>query len=307
MTGKVLILGGNGRFGRHTAEAFWNAGWSVSLFARGDDLMAAARGKDVIVHGWNPAYPDWAAQVPRQTQEVICAARASGATVILAGNVYVYGEDAPEAFGPHLEHAARNPLGRIRVEMERQLRGAGIPLIVLRAGDFLDTEASGNWLDRIMAKSLHKSVLTYPGDPDIPHAWAFLPDMARAVVMLAERRTALPRTSDIAFPGYTLTGRELANLCGQALGRDVRVKPMAWWPLQLARPILPLAASLLEMRYLWNKPHHLARGSFDHVATDFTPTPVKEAIARAISPLVAGTDRPRPADAVPDRSRPQTA
>ncbi|SNT34623.1 hypothetical protein [Antarctobacter heliothermus] len=59
MVGTVLILGGNGRFGRNAAEAFWNAGWRIRLFDRAeDDLAQAAQGADVIVNGWNPAYPD---------------------------------------------------------------------------------------------------------------------------------------------------------------------------------------------------------------------------------------------------------
>lgn len=304
MHGKVLILGGNGRFGRSVSEAFWNRGWRVTQFARGGDLVAAAQGMDVIVHGWNPKYPDWAAQVPGQTQQVIAAARASGATVILAGNVYVYGADAPEDFGPHLPQAATNPMGRVRIAMEQALREAGIPLIVLRAGDYLDTEASVNWFDAIMAKGVAKGALTYPGNPDIPHAWAWLPDMARAVVALAERRRDLPRVSDIAFPGYTLTGRELAALCAEAAGHPVRVKRMAWWPLMLARPVLRIAKPLLEMRYLWEKPHHLARDSFDAVLPEFTPTPAAEAVARALAPLLAKPRRPTPAGAGPCPAQP---
>ena len=51
MTGTVLILGSNGRFGRHAAEAFWNNAWTIRTFDRAlDDLGEAARGADVIVN-----------------------------------------------------------------------------------------------------------------------------------------------------------------------------------------------------------------------------------------------------------------
>ncbi|WP_305970161.1 MULTISPECIES: epimerase [unclassified Mameliella] len=295
MTGNVLILGGSGRFGRHAAEAFWNAGWRVTLFDRGqDDLAQAARGVDIIVNGWNPAYTDWATQVPGLTEQVIAAARASGATVIVPGNVYVFGKDAPEAFDPGVPHAARNPLGRVRIEMEQTYRDAGIPVILLRAGDFLDTAASGNWFDLQMAPSLKKGVLTYPGDPAVPHAWAFLPDMARAAVALAERREMLPRFAEVNFPGYTLTGQDMAGLIGGTLKRQVRVKRMAWWPVRLAALVWPLGAKLVEMRYLWDKPHHLTKDSFDALLPDFRSTPVDDALAAAVAPVLkAGSDRPR--------------
>lgn len=295
MSETVLILGGTGRFGRNAAEAFWNAGWHVRLFDRAkDDLSQAAQGADVIVNGWNPAYTDWADQVPRLTQQVIAAARGAGATVIVPGNVYVFGKDAPQNFGPQTPHGATNPLGQIRIKMEAAYRASDVPVILLRAGDFLDTAASGNWFDLQMAPTLAKGVLTYPGNPDVPHAWAYLPDMARAAVELAEQRADLPRYAEIAFPGYTLTGHEMAALCGQALAREVRVKRMAWWPLRLASPFWALGAKLLEMRYLWDKPHHLSRDGFDALLPDFAETDAQEALATALAPVLrAKSDRPK--------------
>jgi nucleoside-diphosphate-sugar epimerase len=305
--GRVLILGGSGRFGRNAAEAFWNASWRVTLFDRKtDDLTRAAQGVDVIVHGWNPVYTDWALDVPELTHQVIKAAQASGATVIIPGNVYVYGHDAPEEFGPHVPHKANNPLGQIRREMERAFREAKVPVILLRAGDFLDTEASGNWFDKILAPSLRKGVLTYPGAFDAPHAWAYLPDLCRAMVALAERREMLPQFSDIAFPGYTLTARDLIGLCEQVLDQKLRLKRMSWAPIHIARPFWPLAKHLLEMRYLWDKPHHLSADSFDALLPDFRPTDPVEALTRAITPVLnQGPDQPKPTGAAPHS--PQTA
>ncbi|SMX33020.1 hypothetical protein MAA8898_00378 [Maliponia aquimaris] len=299
MTGTALILGGHGRFGRNAAAAFRDAGWQVRLHDRaGGNLADAAMGADIIVNGWNPPYPDWAAQVPGQTAQVIAAARASGATVIVPGNVYVFGADAPEGFGPDIPQRAANPLGRIRIAMERSYRDAGVRVILLRAGDFLDTEASGNWFDLQIAPSLKKGILTYPGDPAVPHAWAWLPDMARAAVALAERRHSLPPYAEINFPGYTLTGTELAALCGRVLGCEVRVRRMAWWPLHLARPFWRVARSLLEMRYLWSKPHRLTRASLDAVLPGFVDTDPAKALAVALAPVLSpGAGRPRPAHA----------
>ncbi len=306
MTKDALILGATGRFGRHAAEAFWNAGWRVRLFDRhADDLTEAAQGADVIVNAWNPAYPDWAAQVPGLTRAVIEAARSSGARVILPGNVYVFGPDCPVPWGADSPHRAINPLGRVRIEMEQAYRDAGVPTLILRAGDFLDTEASGNWFDRMMAPSLKRGVLTYPGRADIPQAWAWLPDMARAAVDLAWQHD-LPRFADIAFPGYTLTGAQMAALCETALARRVRVKPMAWWPLQLARPVWPMAGRILEMRYLWNTPHRLDPAAFDARLPGFALTPPEEALERAIAPVLAprqGPGRPRQDHAAPPREQ----
>ena len=299
MQGKVLILGGSGRFGRHMAEAFWNTGWRVTLFDRTTgDLTRAAQGMDLIVNGWNPAYSDWAAQLAGLTDRVIKAAGASGATVLMPGNVYVYGNNAPPAFGPGTPHGAGNPLGRLRVEMEARLKASGVRVILLRAGDFLDTEASGNWFDRVMAPSLAKGVLTHPGDPQADHAWAYLPDLAQAGVMLAEKRAQLPRFAEVCFPGYTLGGDRMAALCAEALRRPVRIKRMTWLPLQIARPFWPMAKHLIEMRYLWSKPHHIPSDAFTALLPEFQPTPPAQAMANAIAPVLQSAPRP---DAHPPR------
>ncbi len=81
--------------------------------------------------------------VPVLHAQVIAAARQSGATVIVPGNVYVFGADTPGPWGQTTPHGAQNPLGRIRIDMEAAYRGAGVRTIILRGGDFIDTEASG--------------------------------------------------------------------------------------------------------------------------------------------------------------------
>lgn len=284
MTQTALILGASGRFGRNAAEQFAVAGWAVRKFDRSrDDLMEAARGADVIVNGWNPAYTDWASQVPDLHAKVIKAARQTGATVILPGNVYVFGENTPAPWTATSDHRAENPLGRIRIRMEKAYRQSGVRTILLRGGDFIDTRNSGNWFDQVLTKSLAKGRFTYPGNPEIPHAWAYLPDYCRAIVQLAERREALPGFTDIPFPGYTMSGREMTELLDRISPGHVRLKQMSWLPLILARPFWRMAGCLLEMRYLWNTPHWLDRTTFDQILPGFQNTPVREALASAVS------------------------
>ncbi|MFD3191874.1 epimerase [Sedimentitalea sp. HM32M-2] len=283
MTQTVLILGATGRFGRQAALQFQAAGWQVRCFDRArDSLQTAAAGVQVIVNAWNPPYPDWAAQVPGLTASVIAAARQHDATVIVPGNVYVFGAQTAPGWGADAPHRAKNPLGRIRIDMETAYRQSGVRTILLRAGDYLDTRSSGNWFDKVMIKSLRRGVFTYPGAPDVPHAWAYLPDLARATVALAEQRDRLPVYADIAFPGYTLSGNQIAGLLDQITPQPVRLRRMSWWPLHLARPVWKMAACLLEMRYLWDTPHWLDGTQFDALLPDFPHTPPEKALAAAI-------------------------
>jgi nucleoside-diphosphate-sugar epimerase len=283
MTQTVLILGASGRFGRNAAQQFRAAGWHVRIFDRTrDQLNTAAQGADVIVNAWNPFYPDWAEQVPKLHAQVIKAAELSKATVIVPGNVYVFGPQAPLPWSGATPHLATNPLGQIRMDMEEAYKASTVRTIVLRAGDFIDTEASGNWFDQILTKHLSKGRLTYPGNPHILHAWAYLPDLCRAAVELAEMRHELPRYADIPFAGFTLSGEQLVRGLAEVLGKDIRIKKMSWLPLQVARPFWPLAKYLLEMRYLWDTPHALDGTMMADLLPNFRETPVEVALAAAV-------------------------
>ncbi|MEO1138295.1 MAG: epimerase [Pseudomonadota bacterium] len=290
----VLILGSNGRIGRHCSEHFWNAGWTVRLFDRKtDNLMDAAKGADVIVAGWNPPYPQWADQVPGLHASIQEAARKAGATVVLPGNVYVFGPDTPPPWRETTAHAARNPLGRIRIELEQSYRDSGVQTIILRAGDFIDTQASGIWLDKVMMPTVPRGHLIYPGVRDIPHAWAFLPDLARAIEMLSAQKEELEQFEDITFPGFTLSGEDLAEHLTEIFGRKVKVRRMNWLPLKLAQPFWPMARALLEMRYLWDTPHWLESDRFQARLPGFSDTPVADALKHASAPWLHVAKHPK--------------
>lgn len=283
MTQTALILGASGRFGRATAIAFEQAGWHVRRFHRGRDTLAqAASGVDVIVNGWNPAYPAWAAQVPKLHRQVIAAAEANGATVIVPGNVYVFGAETPSPWSETSAHAAQNPLGRIRVEMEAAYRASNARVILLRAGDFLDTEASGNWFDAILSAKLAKGKFVYPGRTDVSHTWAYLPDVARAAVELAMIRNSLPRYLDVPFAGYTLSAEALLAAINACLLQPAQLTRMSWLPLQLARPFWPLGRCLLEMRYLWDTPHRLQGDVLQNLLPEFRDTALEVALPNCL-------------------------
>ena len=287
MTQTALILGASGRFGRNAAKAFRNAGWNVQTFRRGSgSLSLAAKGADVIVNGWNPLYPDWLREMPDLTRRVIDAASETGATVLVPGNVYVFGAGTQGPWSGITPHLATNPLGRIRIEMEEAYRASTVRTILLRAGDFIDTEASGNWFDQVMTKHLSRNQFVYPGDPEALHAWAYLPDLAQAAVALCEIRKDLPRFCDVPFAGYTLTGAEIAQSLTRVTGRDISVKPMQWWPLQLARPFWRMSSHLIEMRYLWQVPHQLDGSYLTELLGSVHQTDLDDALRSAISPTL---------------------
>ena len=222
-------------------------------------LTAAGRGAGVIIHALNPDYTRWASRLPALTATVIALARATGATLMLPGNVYNFGRCLPPVLTEATPFVADHPKAAQRIALEAALAQAAaaqkVRSIVIRAGDFLGD--AGTWLDLAMAKDLARGRFTQMGPPDRAHAWAWLPDLARVFVAVAERRAGLAPFCVLHYAGLTLTGAELQAGFAAALGRPLQARRFPWWLLGLAAPVVPMFRALREMRHLWQRPHRL--------------------------------------------------
>ena len=277
MQGTVLILGGSGKIGQRAAEAFWNAGWQVRQYDRkAGNMIAAAEGVDVIVNGLNPpAYHDWQRTIPEITAQVIAAAQASGATVILPGNIYNFGNQ-PGLLDENTPHRPNTIKGRVRVEMEESYRAAGVQTIVLRAGNFIDPDGNGDIMSMLIMREITKGKLTAAADPDTLQTYAYVPDWARAAVALAEKRQQLAAFEDIPFAGHAFTTTQLQSCVASHTGQTPKISQFPWWLMTALGPFWELAREMREMRYLYEMPHEISGAKLARLLPNFTPTPMEE-------------------------------
>lgn len=308
MNRTALILGANGRFGAAAARAFADAGWNVVAQVRrpaggqhprirtiaapldhADALVAAAAGASVVVHAINPLYTRWAQDVLPLGRLGMDVAERLGATFMLPGNVYNFGADMPGRLDVDTPQRPTSRKGRIRVELEAGMaaRAAqGLSSVVIRAGDFYGC-ASGSWFDMAIVKSVAQGKLVYPGPLDVPHAWAYVPDLARAFVAVAERGAGRGFTT-LHFAGHALTGAELLDRLEARLGRPMKRGSLPWGLLRAGGLVVPMWRELAEMAYLWRVPHALDGGALAAVAGPIATTPVDRAIAASLAALGQG-------------------
>jgi nucleoside-diphosphate-sugar epimerase len=281
MSKTVLIAGANGHFGRAAAVAFGAAGWQVRRYQRGGDMAAAAQGADVIVNALNPPnYANWVQNIPAITSQVIAAARASGARVVVPGNVYVYGT-APAPWGPGTPQRPHTRKGQIRAQMEAAYRASGVRTLILRGGDFIDP-AAGRTMFAMMTSGLARGKITRFGDAGAAHAYAYLPDMARAAAALVDH-PELPDFADIPFAGLTFSPQDLQAEAARQLGRPVRLARFGWWMMHIAAPFWELAREFLEMRYLSSHPHSLDPALMAALLPQFQGTSLAQVVAEALA------------------------
>jgi nucleoside-diphosphate-sugar epimerase len=310
---RVLILGANGRFGLAAAQAFDAAGWDVIAQVRRapaagmpararivalpttdiDAIVAHAARADVVVHAINPKdYTLWATELLPLARQGMDIAERLGARFALPGNVYNYGAAMPETLTGRTPQWPTTNKGRLRVQFEDELRlrAPRLRSFVLHAGDFFGV-GSGVWFDQVIAKGVAGGKLAYPGKRTLAHAWAYLPDMARAMVGLCELDT-LPDFIDIPFEGATLTGDQLLDAIesvarGAGLGgaRPFKRGGAPWPVFRALAWFLPLWREIVEMRYLWETPHGFDGGALAKLLPGLRPTPLPVALRASLDEL----------------------
>ena len=316
MANSVLIIGANGRLGQVLASAFAQAGWQVAAQVRRGPRMPARPGTrfvraplgdpgalaeetgraDVVVHAANPPYTRWQRESMLLAQGAIDTARRLRAVLMFPGNVYNFGARMPEVLDESTPQAATARKGRLRVEVEQTLREAargGLRVAVLRAGDFFGGPGRGAWFDLMLVKSLRAGRVVYPGRTDVVHAWAYLPDLAAAFVMVAERRAGLGQYEVLHFSGHAVTGARMIECIGAAARKLGLIRPDAplkvggvpWLLLRAGGSLVPMWREVAELRYLWYVPHRLSGDRLHGLIGSVPHTPLERAVEEALREL----------------------
>ena len=312
---RIAVLGANGRLGREAAIAFHEAGWQVRAVTRsgkGDfpqgveqaaadamdetQLIEATRGVDFIFNGLNPLYTKWQSDVMVMARNAIAAAHVNGAVHLFPGNVYNYGSSMPERLTEETPMRPDHRKARIRVEAEAYFAEAAekfdVQTIIVRAGDFFGGPGQGSWFDLVITSALKRGKVTYPGPRDVVHAWAYLPDLARAFVAIAENAGGLSRFETFQFGGHNITGAELIAALEQAHGEPLKTASFPWPVIRLGGLVYPMWREIYEISYQWKTPHSVVGEKLETVTGPLRHTPLAQAVRESLIALdlpVAGT------------------
>jgi len=303
---KALVMGVTGGFGGHVAQALVERGWSLKALMRdpaklpprlsstevviGDagnlaEVRAAAQGVDLMVYGISPAAYNWTGKAVPWLENAATVAEELGLTMVFPGNVYVFDpEDGPDFD----EDAPIHPIssrGQMRQTMEQRLilasqRGARI--IIIRMGDFIGAHAPSTWMAQLLRSGKRGYTLNATGPVELPHSWAYLPDVAQTVAELVTIKDQLTAYNVFHFKGYQTSFADLAKTINAATGKKVIIRNFPWWFMRLASPFSVLFRGLVEMRYLWNRPVNLTEKKLVSVLKRPVPhTPLGEALLKS--------------------------
>jgi nucleoside-diphosphate-sugar epimerase len=251
-------------------------------------LREVTRGASVVYHTANPMrYDQWERLLPPMARSVQAALRGTDALLVLLDNLYMYG--VPEGGIIHDASPMRpqSRKGELRAQLsneffEAQARGE-LRLSVARAADFFGPESARSMpFHPIFFKRLASGkAAPVLGDPDLPHAFAYIPDVAHALCLLGLRGepSSLPWLLPTTWNGST---RALFELFSRISGRKTRPWRVPSW----LWPVLGLWDGELngipEMLYQWSVPFKVDDTRFRR-EFGVSPTPVERAVAETLA------------------------
>lgn len=269
------LVVGAGLIGRPLAERLTARGDTVTIATRSGSpatgatslvldasdpaaFARAAAGAATIFLCTNPPYSDWAAQWPPIFDAAIAAASASGAGLIVMGNLYPYGSPT----GPMTEHSPElttERKGLIRRDGWARARAAHergeIRAVEVRASDYFGPAATGT---AHLGESFFRAVLASKtarvvGKPGMPHSWSYLPDIVTTLVAASDFAGDWGRVWHV--PSATRSRIEIATQLNARYGSSGTVSGYPQWVLRGLGLVNPLMHEVWASSYQFVVPY----------------------------------------------------
>jgi nucleoside-diphosphate-sugar epimerase len=238
-----------------TDEVDWRAADATDSEAATD----AARGASVIYQCLNAPYTDWPRSFPPLQRGVLAAAERIGALLVSLENLYGYGPTAGGVMTEDLPLAATTVKGRTRVAMTQELLAAAeagrVRIAIGRAADFFGAGiTSGTTLgERVFANAVAGKRADFIGNPDLPHTYSYVPDIAAGLATLGSDERAVGGVWHLPGP-ETVTTRALLELVAGDVGHPVGVRSIPKLAVRALALFNPMMRELAEMSYQFDEP-----------------------------------------------------
>ena len=265
---RIAVLGAGGGLGRNVVDAARAAKHDVVALVRDpkraelpddvttvvgdathvDDVVRAMAGADATMFCVNPPFATWLTTFPPLLACAIAAARKTNTRLVFPANVWIYGPGrAGELVAETRAAAPTSQRGKLRAEMEQQIRAAGIRYAIVRLPEFYGPNVVSVPAGVFQAALADRRAL-WPGPLDVAVELVYIPDAGRAMVAVAAAADCDGATFHL--PGARTTPRQFVELVYQAAGR----KPRAFGVPPAVDSTDANVRGVADIAHLWTHP-----------------------------------------------------
>jgi nucleoside-diphosphate-sugar epimerase len=247
-------------------------------------LASAVAGASAIfhcVHGSSYSADTWKRELPAAEAVVLEAAGRQGAVVVFPESLYSYSH--PESvMTEDSERSAAGGKRGVRTALLAARAASSTDTVSVVASDFFGPRVRmAHAGERMVPAVLGGKRIQVIGNPDAPHSFTYVPDLAAAMIAAAD----LPRTRNRVLHAPTLpalTQRALAEAVATTAG--IGAPRLTGTPGRLVRAlglVMPSMRELGELSYQFDRPFVLDSSASERVL-GLTPTPLDTAVAETV-------------------------
>ena len=225
---------------------------------------AVVRGASAVYHCMNPRYDarTWETELPPIQENLVAAAGSAGARLVVLDNLYAVGRTGGRPMTESTPDAPCSRKGAARARLAGALREAvrrgDVRAVTGRASDFYGPGGvQTHFGERFWRRLLAGKGAEVLGNPDNPHSYHFLPDVAAGLAALGEGTDeatgAAEGTTWILPCAPPETTRALVARFAAAAGIPAAVKRMPRPMVKLLGLFVPPLREIDEMLYQWDE------------------------------------------------------
>jgi len=304
MTNDLHVVFGTGAIGLTTIEILAERGTPVRAVSRsgraavpdGVEVLAgdatdpafateASAGASVVYQCLNPPYTQWPEMFPPLQAAVLEGASAAGAKYVAMDNLYAYGPTNGASLTEDLPYAATGSKGTTRAQMAQDLleahQSGKVRVAIGQASDYFGPRALLSAMgERVFYPAIAGKKAQVMGDPDQPHSYSYVPDIAKGLVTLADHDEAdgaawhLPNAPAI-------TTRQFVDKIYAATGNEPQMQAISRMMVNVLGLFNGQVRELKEMLYEFEEPFVVDSSRFDS-AFGVQATPLADAIPATV-------------------------
>jgi nucleoside-diphosphate-sugar epimerase len=249
-------------------------------------LRRACAGAAVVYHCARPAYTRWWNEFEPLNRAVMDAVGAAGARLVYADNLAMYepGSSPLTEESPATAGTKKGSLrARLATELLEEHAHGRLRVVIARAADYFGPYGVRCALGRRFFTDLLAGRRTqWFKSLDQPHSLSYLPDLARAFVLLGTREEADGQVwhTPVCAP---VTGRELIAAAARVAGVKPRPALLKEGTVTFYGIFVPTFREYPELAYQWDAPFVSDAGKFLKAFGPFAVTPLDEALEATVA------------------------
>lgn len=241
--------------------------WRAADVTDPEAAIDAAKGAAVVYQCLNAPYHEWPKLFPPLQRGALCAAERTGALLVTLENLYAYGPTHGKPMTEDLPLAATTVKGRARAAMTQELLSAAadgrVRIAIGRASDFFGAGVTETTLgERVFANAVAGRRADFLGNPNLPHTYSYVPDIAVGLATLGTDARAAGQVWHLPGP-ETVTTRALLDLVAVEVEHPVAIRSVPKLVMRGLGLFNPTMRELVEMTYEFDEPFVLDTAKFE--------------------------------------------